>query len=331
MAILDKEVTVRVTNRYYKKYIKLGYNILLNEKQKLIPNQIINIKIEHLSSSSRHKVNTQCDNCGKIEIRIIANIDSHNSINGYFSTGVLRCGKCAIINTNKLNKKPVIYVNGLKKCKGCNLDLELKSFNKRKNGADGISSRCKQCTPNSSSLYKDTNKTYYENNKEKIAIKNKRNREKNKEKYAKTSNKWRNNNRKRVAEAARRRYNPEKEALRFKRYRKNNPEKLRSYYLRNKERCYKATCDWKNKNRHKYREYHAKRRFLERNAKLNIPNDDILIIEIYKKAVEMSKGDIKYEVDHIIPLNGKYVCGLHVSWNLQILTQEENRRKSNKV
>ncbi len=56
-----------------------------------------------------------------------------------------------------------------------------------------------------------------------------------------------------------------------------------------------------------------------------------LIREFYKTAVRLTnETGIMHEVDHSIPIKGKLVCGLHVETNLEILTFDKNRSKSNR-
>ena len=59
-------------------------------------------------------------------------------------------------------------------------------------------------------------------------------------------------------------------------------------------------------------------------------DDQWVIVEAYDLAqlrTKMLGG--KWEVDHVVPLRGRGVMGLHVPWNLRVVPMQQNRRKSN--
>jgi hypothetical protein len=104
-------------------------------------------------------------------------------------------------------------------------------------------------------------------------------------------------------------------------YRKN-------HYLANKEKQLKQCSKWSSNNLNKKREYRSKRRALILKATPLWASRDS-IKQIYTEADFLTKvTNIKYEVDHIIPLQGKNVCGLHVQNNLRIISMTENRKKA---
>lgn len=112
-------------------------------------------------------------------------------------------------------------------------------------------------------------------------------------------NKWRANNKERIRALNRARYarDPEHAHSFVRKWRKRNPSRINEYSAKRLAQELKATPEWADKQ---------------------------LIKDIYMES--------KYQglhVDHMVPLRGKNVCGLHVEHNLQLLTLVENSKKNN--
>ena|ERR1700744_5938552 len=127
--------------------------------------------------------------------------------------------------------------------------------------------------------------------------------------------------------AAWRKANPEKVSNYAVAWRKANLEKIAlataKYSSANPKRALSAFYTWRKANPGKLKALCAKRRA----AKLRATPKwaDLSAIQLFY--INCPKG---YEVDHVIPLQGKRVCGLHVLDNLQYLTKSANCSKGNK-
>ena len=75
-----------------------------------------------------------------------------------------------------------------------------------------------------------------------------------------------------------------------------------------------------------------RRRFRDATPKWLTAEQKLEIRFHYRMAIALSRATkVPHAVDHIVPLQGDNVCGLHVPWNMQVMTQGENLKKSNKL
>lgn len=190
-----------------------------------------------------------------------------------------------------------------KKCADCRESKKLTEFGKDKKRKDGLNPYCKNCHNVKNKVWKKanrekvkaTNRTYKENNPDKVKAINKSYRESNPEKSKTSNTVWYKINRKRQKDTT-------------KKWKKDNPDKTNAQTARRRAKKLRATPLW-----------------LTLEQKQQIDN-------IYTECSKLTRETgIPHEVDHIIPLQGKEVRGLHVPWNLQILTASENRSKNNNI
>jgi hypothetical protein len=149
-------------------------------------------------------------------------------------------------------------------------------------------------------IYKQYLKKHYINNADKIIKRNNEYYLKHRDKTIKYLNKYYYDN--------------------FEYYQKARKE----HYLDNLEHYKKYGKQYRKLNLNKCRAWNAKYKAKKLKATPKFANLQ-KIKEIYMNC------PVGYHVDHIIPLQGKNVCGLHVEWNLQYLTPTDNLKKSNKL
>ena len=134
----------------------------------------------------------------------------------------------------------------------------------------------------------------------------------------------------------------------FREYNKSDAgqKAKKGYYERNKEtviaRAFSRPSEEKSAAKQRYKAANPdlykelvslrRRRFRDATPKWLSAEQTMEIRLKYRLAIELSRATgVRHAVDHEVPLQGEDVCGLHVPWNLRVITQDENLKKSNKL
>ena len=177
---------------------------------------------------------------------------------------------------------------------------------------------------------------WYEENKEQAKAASRAYYSANKEKVAAASRAWQLANKEKSRAYRKVRYEKNKEHVKAtaKAWRLANKEKVaaasKAWYAANKEKVKADWRAWYEANPGKVAEHTVKRRAAKLHRTVSWSNKK-LIAQVYKQAKELTiETGEPYHVDHIIPLQGKLVSGLHVETNLQVIPATDNLTKSNK-
>ena len=202
----------------------------------------------------------------------------------------------------------------MKFCPKCSQTKSKLEFSKDRSALDGLQRLCMACLAK-----------YRSENKEKISQRHAKYRSENKEKINQRSAKYYSENKEKISQC-------------LAKYRSENKEKISQrrakYYSENKEKVAETAAKWRSLNKEKVAanalvQYNKRRSSKLKASPIWADKEQIRLIYAYRSFLEKSTG-IKHHVDHIVPLQNKYVCGLHNEFNLRVVTAKENLRKKNK-